>query len=83
MTDKLKQAILHITYACTHHCPMCYANASSNGDHPAVEQLYRVVDKLVSFGINDITLVGGDPALYPNILELVQYIKTKNELGFA
>ncbi len=78
MTDKLKQAILHITYACTHHCPMCYANASSNEDHPAVEQLYRVVDKLVSFGINDITLVGGDPALYPNILELVQYIKTKN-----
>ena len=32
---KIRQAILHISYACTHHCPMCYANAK-----------YKITDKL-------------------------------------
>ena len=74
----ITQAILHITYVCTHHCPMCYANAGNNHRHPSIEQLYLVVDKLIDLGIKDITLVGGDPALYPDIALLVQYLKKNN-----
>ncbi len=75
---KIKQAILHITYACTHHCPMCYANAGNNINHPPIEKLYHVADKLINMGIKDITFVGGDPALYPEILELARYFKLNN-----
>lgn len=75
---KLTQAIFHITYACEHHCPMCYANASSNYEHPPIIQLCDIVDKLEILGIRDITLVGGDPVLYPQIEELIYYIKKKN-----
>lgn len=80
MSDKIRisQAIMHITYACTHHCPMCYANANNNNEHPTLEQLCNIVDRLIRFGVSDITLVGGDPALYPNIIELTRYIKEKN-----
>lgn len=80
MGEKLNisQAILHITYVCTHHCPMCYANAGNNHIHPPIRQLYQVVDKLIDIGINDITLVGGDPALYPDIISLVRYLKKNN-----
>ncbi len=73
----ITQAILHITYVCTHRCPMCYANANNEHQHPSITQLVNVVDKLDEFGIKDITLVGGDPALYPNIVELVKYMKNK------
>lgn len=72
------QAILHITYACTHHCPMCYANAGSHFEHPTINKLHDIVDRLSDLGINDITLVGGDPALYPDIVLLASYIKQKN-----
>lgn len=75
MKPKINQAIIHITYSCSHHCPMCYANANNKYEHPSVEQLYRIIDRLFSIGITDITLVGGDPAEYPDILKLVQYIK--------
>lgn len=79
---RIKQAILHITYACTHHCPMCYANAGNNISHPSINKLYRVADKLIGLGIKDITFVGGDPALYPEILDLARYIKS-NEIHLS
>ena len=73
--NNISQAILHITYACTHHCPMCYANAGENLVQPPVTQLFHVADRLADLGIKDITLVGGDPASYKDILELVRYLK--------
>jgi len=68
----------HITYFCTHACPMCYANAGKiKNEHPPLEQLLKVVDKLVEANIKDISLVGGDPATYPSIGELCKYIHKK------
>lgn len=75
---KIVQATFHITYVCTHHCPMCYANAKKDFLHPPISQLYKVVDQLELAGIHQVSLVGGDPALYPQIVELVQYMHKKN-----
>ena len=78
MNNRITQAIFHITYNCQHHCPMCYANAGDKNDFPTLSSLEKIIDQLVLEGICDITLVGGDPVLFPNILELCKYIKTKN-----
>lgn len=75
MLNRITQAILHITYVCTHHCPMCYANAGIESSHPPLEQLCLIVDRLFELGITDLTLVGGDPASYPYILPLACHIK--------
>ena len=75
-TYSIEQAILHITYVCSHHCPMCYANAGNNKSSPSLNQLFRIVDRLSNIGVKDITLVGGDPAAYSDIVSLVQYIKS-------
>lgn len=56
---------------------MCYANAKTNLTHPSISQLYRIVDRLTELGIKDITLVGGDPALYTDIVQLASYMKKK------
>lgn len=72
---KIKQALVHITYSCEHHCPMCYANSDTNKEQPSLEQLCKVIDRLLELGINDITLVGGDPAIYRYIVELVAHAK--------
>lgn len=72
---KIKQAIVHIAYSCEHHCPMCYANAGINKEEPSLEHLCKVFDRLLELGIKDITLVGGDPAIYTHIVELAAYAK--------
>jgi radical SAM protein with 4Fe4S-binding SPASM domain len=72
-------AAFHITYFCNHACPMCYANAGhTNNVHPPLEQLLKVVDKLAEANLKEISLVGGDPATYPSIGELCEYIHKKN-----
>lgn len=85
MEDKyrLNTAAFHITYVCTHFCPMCYAGET--GDyiyprmHPDVEQVKRVLKNLKDNGIENVSYVGGDPARYPYILETCQYAA---KLGF-
>ena len=71
---KINQAAFHITYVCTHHCPMCYANAGNTLKHPSINKIYNVVNMLIKWGIYDISLVGGDPAIYPHIIELISYM---------
>lgn len=71
-------AAFHITYFCTHACPMCYAKAGANSyKHPPLGQLIKVVDKLSEANIREISLVGGDPASYPLIGDLCKYIHKK------
>lgn len=72
---KIKQAIVHIAYSCEHHCPMCYANAGMDKEEPSLEYLCKVFDRLLELKIEDITLVGGDPAIYTHIVELVAHAK--------
>lgn len=76
-TCRVKQALFHITYTCEHNCPMCYANAGMSYEHPSLDNLCKIIDQLVKYEIYDVTLVGGDPALYPHIVDLARYAKDK------
>lgn len=67
---------------CNNRCFFCYAqNAQlSNMDYSGAVQL---IDELTSnsndkISINRIILIGGEPALYSNFLELIKYIKEKS-----
>lgn len=83
MEYKLNTVAFHITYACTHFCPMCYAGESQSMsidvNHPDIAQVKRVIKHLSESGIENISYVGGDPASYPYILEASQYAAS---LGF-
>ena len=70
---ELKSVILHITDACTSHCPYCYACAGVNNSQFAdSEKLYQIIDILSSYGIERISLLGGDPVLHPNIMDIAK-----------
>jgi len=70
----------HITEACEHHCAFCYANTSIRKKHIPLETIKKTIDKLVSDNvkINEVTLLGGDPALHPNIIEIAEYFHKNN-----
>lgn len=85
MEDKyrLNTVAFHITYVCTHFCPMCYAGEIGDfahpREHPDIEQVMCVLKNLRDNGIENVSYVGGDPAKYPHILETSKYAA---ELGF-
>ena len=84
MMLKPKSAALHITSHCTHKCGFCYASSGErnfkNGD---ISTLFAIVDKLQEAGVETICLLGGDPAKHPNIIQLLEHIKSSTQLSIS
>lgn len=75
MAYQLKSVALHITNECSGNCPMCYytkeGEVKCEGE---IELLKKIAIELKDAGVEEINLVGGDPAEYSHIQELVEYL---------
>ncbi len=80
MEYKLKSVALHITNECSANCPQCYYTKEDQIKCEGnLEILKRIALELQKAGVEEINLVGGDPAEYSHIQELVEYL---SDLGF-
>ncbi len=67
-------AALHITTYCEGNCAFCYiTEEGAPRQHGDLQTLKRIVDQLAIAGVETIELVGGNPSLYPDIVELLEY----------
>jgi len=68
----IKMVALHITRACSHRCPFCYATSvdASVAAPPDHSTLLRVIDAVADSKVEELVFAGGDPCAYPQILEL-------------
>ena len=78
-----------LTNVCNLRCSMCGQWSSSGYMHDRKENLKnemglsdwkRVVDELAVHNTDSILLRGGEPFLFPGIIELIKYINSKNIL---
>lgn len=75
---KLTSLVLHITDACLSHCPYCYASSKEKEQkHANVNTIYRIIDELAKIEIERLSLLGGDPALHPHIMDIAKYLHNK------
>ena len=80
MEYKLKSVALHITNECSANCPQCYFTKENQIKCEGnLDTLKKIALELMNAGVEEINLVGGDPAEYSHIQELVEYLST---LGF-
>lgn len=69
-------AALHITESCTHHCPYCYAGKGLGSRlHADFSKLCSIILELEKYNFKSVALLGGDPAKYIKIYELLEFIK--------
>lgn len=73
------QCSLYVTDRCNLDCGYCTEYDNSR-PHPSLEDLKKWVRKIRDLGTMRIALVGGEPLLHPDIVELVRYCR---EIGFA
>ena len=72
---KLRNIYLHITEECEHHCDFCYASYGlGEFGHAKLEDIKKIILYAASAGVKNISLVGGNPVLHPNISEILHYI---------
>lgn len=80
MKYQVKEVALSITNECSHKCPMCYATCIEQKKREgSLETLKKIADELRKDQVKTINLVGGDPAEYSKVEELIIYL---NSLGF-
>lgn len=71
MSYQLNSVALHITDECSGKCPMCYYAKKDTVKHEGNIEILKA-------NVREVNLVGGDPAEYSHIQELVEYL---SELG--
>ena len=77
----IKQCTVVLTRHCNLRCDFCYVKRAgySQADRIDYADLQRVVDFCCDAGVKFIFFTGGEPLLYPQILEILQYINSKKQ----
>ncbi len=66
---------LHITERCNYQCKYCFAHFGKQKDL-SVDNWKKIIDNLAQSGkVSAINFAGGEPLLYKNFIELVDYAK--------
>ena len=75
--QNISTAWLTTNYTCNCKCDWCYAQKML-AKHRCMDLQYakQIVSYLHDKKIQTITLIGGEPTIYPNLVELIRYIKS-------
>ena len=80
--NSLLKISLALSQVCNLKCPFCYANKNNieiNKDKKiSFEKAKNTILQAKKIGVKTITLVGGEPFLYPEIKELISFINSNN-----
>src|SRR5436189_1359522 len=79
LVRKPLQCSLYVTDRCNLDCAYCTEYDNSR-PHPSLDDLKKWLRKIRDLGTMRIALVGGEPLMHPNVVEIVRYCR---ELGFA
>lgn len=74
------RAWMTLNRKCNLRCDWCYAK-STNYDNFAdmtIDKAYHIIDMLCKLNIHHISLIGGEPTLYCDLINVIEYAKKHN-----
>ena len=78
--NRFRSANIHITRACNYRCGFCFAKNMANMTMGFEDWKPILEDLRVNQGIEKINFVGGEPLLYPDLLECCEFCRS---IGFT
>ncbi|MDE5604140.1 MAG: radical SAM protein [Eubacterium sp.] len=70
-----------VTTRCNMYCKGCYNTVKSDGNIDIdFDKAKRIIDNLSALSVLSISFGGGEPTLYPHIIELAEYARSKSIL---
>jgi organic radical activating enzyme len=70
---------LVVTHECNKHCKFCIDKYRGQHEYITLENVNKALTKANEQGLKEILIVGGEPTLHPNIIEIAKMVK---EFGF-
>lgn len=85
MNNKINQCTITLTRNCNLRCNFCYAKKTGYVTNELIEyeNLKQIVDLCNNAKVKYIVLTGGEPTLYPKLLEIIKYIKSRKHKMIA
>ena len=70
-----KNCWLTLNHACNLNCKWCYAKDTGylKSDDMSLDMAYDIIDICHDLSINHITLIGGEPTIYPHLFDVIDY----------
>lgn len=80
MEHVVKGSWLTVNRACNMRCPWCYAKDENFDTQKNIDVTVGkgILNLLSEIGCKNVILIGGEPTIYPHIVELIQFAKDKN-----
>ena len=75
----LREMYLHVTHRCGRACRHCYDGAASAGDEMTTAAWRDAIDQCVALGARSFVLIGGDPLVRDDFVQLVDHITGGHE----
>ncbi len=65
---------LDVTRRCQLNCGHCYNSSGPDGDHGTMTRndWFSVLGQAAEIGVSNVTLIGGEPTLYPHAIEVAE-----------
>ena len=77
--QRFEAVTLEVTKKCNHRCTFCYNIANESSQNVTKDQIDIVVDKLWKYGIERVTITGGEPYIVRNQTEyLIEELLKRN-----
>lgn len=67
---------LVVTHECNKHCPFCIDKYRGNYEYITLTNVIKALEKAKELKLKDILIIGGEPTLHPNIVEIAHLIKS-------
>ncbi|MBW2987019.1 radical SAM protein [Candidatus Woesearchaeota archaeon] len=74
---KLNKVFLYITDRCNLRCPWCLMGEPEGLDFP-LDDINNILDWTKSMGAYDLTLIGGEPTIHPELFSIIRSAKDKD-----
>lgn len=76
--SRLKRCELILTNRCNFNCPYCRGFKKDDKKDLSKEEAYKIVDMWSSQGLENIRFSGGEPTIWPHLIDLVKHSVKKN-----
>jgi organic radical activating enzyme len=76
-TDTRKYASLVVTHECNRHCPFCIDAYRGNAEYISIPLVKKACEVFHERGIVDVLIVGGEPTIHPDIVNICKAIRAE------
>jgi len=75
-SGRLLSMEIEVTLKCNFRCPYCYVpNKEAPENELSLDEIKDVILQARDLGVEKIILLGGEPAIHPNILTIIRFIR--------